>query len=77
MTLYFTTSEPAQHQGRGMFKPAALCVTGRVSKAKSKSTSVQPTYLEGHGGSLSWFIRGVIGVVIWLIGLINILAKTP
>ena len=28
-------------------------------------------YLEGHGDLVSWFIMGIVGVIIWLIGVIN------
>ena len=34
-------------------------------------------YLEGQGDLLSRLIRGIIGVTIWVIGVINLLTKSP
>ena len=33
--------------------------------------------LDGHGDLVSRLIIGIIGVIIWLIGLINLLTKSP
>ena len=35
------------------------------------------TYLEGQGDLVSRLILGIIGVTIWLIGVISILTKSP
>ena len=35
------------------------------------------TYLEGHGDLVSRLIMEIIGVIIWLIGVINRLTKSP
>ena len=34
-------------------------------------------YLEGHGYLGSGLILGIIGVIIWLIGIMNLLTKSP
>ena len=34
-------------------------------------------YLEGQGDLVSGLIRGVTGVTIWVIGVINLLTKSP
>ena len=34
-------------------------------------------YLEGQGDLVSRLIMGIIGVTIWLIGVISILTKSP
>ena len=34
-------------------------------------------YLEGHGDLVNGLIMGIIGVSIWLIGVINLLTKSP
>ena len=34
-------------------------------------------YLEGHGDSVSRVIMGIIRVIIWLIGVINLLPTSP
>ena len=34
-------------------------------------------YLEGHGDLVSGFIMGVIGLTIWLIGVIKLLTQSP
>ena len=34
-------------------------------------------YLEGHGDLVNRLIMGIAGVMIWLIGVINLLAKPP
>ena len=34
-------------------------------------------YFEGHGDLVSRLILGIIGVIIWLIGVIHILTKSP
>ena len=40
--------------------------------------ALNPTpYLEGHGDLVSRSITGVTGVVIWLIGVSNLRAKSP
>ena len=33
--------------------------------------------LEGQGDFVSRLIRGIIGVTIWVIGVINLLTKSP
>ena len=33
-------------------------------------------YLEGHGDLVSGFRMGIIGVIIWLIGVINLVSKS-
>ena len=35
------------------------------------------TYLEGHGDLVSRLNMGIIGVIIWPIGVINLLTKSP
>ena len=35
------------------------------------------TYLEGHGDLITRIIMGIIGVTIWVIGVINLLSKSP
>ena len=37
----------------------------------------RPLYLEGHGDLVSGLILGIIGVIIWLTGVINLLTKSP
>ena len=39
--------------------------------------SKPPTCLEGHGDLVSRLVMGIIGVIIWLIGVINLLTKSP
>ena len=34
-------------------------------------------YLEGHGDLVSRLIMGIIGVIIWLIGFINLFTLSP
>ena len=34
-------------------------------------------YLEGQGDLVSRLIKGIIGVTIWLIGVISIFTKSP
>ena len=34
-------------------------------------------YLEGQGDLVSRLIMGIIGVTIWVIGVINLLTKSP
>ena len=34
-------------------------------------------YLEGHGARTKWVNNGDKGIVIWVIGLITLLAKHP
>ena len=34
-------------------------------------------YLEGQGDLVSRLIKGIIGVTIWVIGVINLLTKSP
>ena len=34
-------------------------------------------YLEGHGDLVSRLIMGITGVIIWLIGVIDLLTKSP
>ena len=34
-------------------------------------------YLEGHGDLVSRLIRGITRVTIWVIGVINLLTKSP
>ena len=34
-------------------------------------------YLGGHGDLVSRLIMGIIGVTIWVIGVINLLTKSP
>ena len=34
-------------------------------------------YLEGHGDLVSGLIIGIIGVIIWAIGVIKLLIKSP
>ena len=34
-------------------------------------------HLEGHGDLVSRLVMGIIGVIIWLIGMINLLTKSP
>ena len=34
-------------------------------------------YLEGHGDLVTGLIMGIIGFIIWLIGVISILTKSP
>ena len=34
-------------------------------------------YLEGQGDLVSGLIMGIIGVTIWVIGVINLLTKSP
>ena len=38
--------------------------------------TVVTTYLEGHGDSISRLIRGITGVVISLMGVINVLTRS-
>ena len=33
--------------------------------------------LEGHGDLITRIIKGIIGVTIWVIGVINLLSKSP
>ena len=33
--------------------------------------------MEGHGDLVSTLIKGIIGVIIWLIGVIDLLIKSP
>ena len=42
-------------------------------------TLFSPTldYLEGHGDLVGRFIMGIIGVILWVIGVINLLTKFP
>ena len=35
------------------------------------------SYLEGQGDLVSGLIMGIIGVTIWVIGVINLLTKSP
>ena len=37
----------------------------------------QLQYLEGHGDLVNALIMGILGVVIWLIRVINLLTKSP
>ena len=34
-------------------------------------------YLEGHGDLLSRLIKGIISVIIWAIGVLKLLTKSP
>ena len=34
-------------------------------------------YLEGQGGLVNGLLMGIIGVTIWVIGVINLLTKSP
>ena len=45
-----------------MQQPRFLCIGG---------------YLEGHEDLVSRLIMGIIGVVIWAIGVISLLTKSP
>ena len=36
-----------------------------------------PSYLEGHGDLVSRLIMEISGVTIWVIGVINLLTKSP
>ena len=34
-------------------------------------------YLEGHGGLVGRLVTGIVGFILWLIGTINLLTKSP
>ena len=38
---------------------------------------VRTPYLDSHGDLVSRLIIGIIGIIIWVIGLFNILTKSP
>ena len=40
-------------------------------------SSVDVSYLGGQGDVVSGLIRGITGVTIWVIGVINLLTKSP
>ena len=46
-------------------------------KATQALDDSQLQYLEGHGDLVHALIMGIIGVVIWLIGVINLLTRSP
>ena len=50
---------------------------GCGSREQDQKFGMQPCiYLEGQGG-VSRFIRGIIEVTIWVVGVINLLTKSP
>ena len=40
-------------------------------------TDLEWDYFEGHGDLASRFTIGIFGIIIWLIGVINLLTKSP
>ena len=49
-----------------------------VSLAKACSSALEPKpYLEGQGDLVTRLILGIIGATIWVIGVINLLTKSP
>ena len=55
--------------GQGDCEPNASPVKCRILK--------KGPYLEGQGDSVSRLIRGITGVTIWVIGVINLPTKSP
>ena len=61
-----------------MCTPASLVLSGQTKRSLSKTgLCVLFYYLEGHGDLVSRLIMGMIGLMIWLIGVINPLTKSP
>ena len=56
----------------GISAPGALPPTSGLT-----SSSESWVYLEGHGDLVSRLIMGISRVVIWIIGFINLLTKSP
>ena len=38
---------------------------------------IRPPFLEGHGDLVNTLMMGIIGAIFWLIGVINLLTKSP
>ena len=49
----------------------------RDQRLNSTSTRDHNPYLEGQGDLATRLIMGIIGVTIWVIGIINLLTKSP
>ena len=56
-----------------MLETSVLCSKDLVCNAAAAriSGSFRSVYLEGHGDLVSGLIIGIVGVIIWLIGVIN------
>ena len=55
---------------------AEACGTSNTGCFGEESGIPKP-YLEGQGDLVSRLIRGITGVTIWVIGVINLLTKSP
>ena len=51
--------------------------TGGTLFARCQSAFIELDYLEGQGHLVTRLIMGIIGVTIWVIGVINLLTKFP
>ena len=62
-----------------MLQTSLLCSKDLVCNAAAAriSGSFRSVYLEGHGDLVSGLIMGIVGVIIWLIGVINLPTKSP
>ena len=47
------------------------------SRPSLQGVRQKPTYLEGQGDFVSRLIMGIIRVTIWVVGVINLLTKSP
>ena len=58
---------------------AAKTTLADVSRGRRRSTSCRKIarYLEGQGDVVSGLIMGIIRVTIWVIGVTNLLTKSP
>ena len=52
---------------------SCLIITYRARQVPS----VVDPYLEGHGDLVSRLIKGITRVIVWLIGVINLLTNSP
>ena len=66
----------------GHFGPLGIlqCQCGLIGAVVKQNGGVSPSneaYLEGLGDLVSRLIMEIIGVTIWVIGVINLLTKSP